>query len=118
MEITEVVLTAAAAESAEKMNADAAMKEMTVDAVITTQITDAVMTAQIMAAVTAVQSSVLNPGLNKGPLCSIRIQDVDVKNPRITAVTVNSNENIFYENVRENPAHFLVKNEFLCTCLF
>lgn len=106
MEITEVVLTATAAENADRKTAEAVMKEVTADVAIT-QIADAVMTAQIMAAVTAGRSFVLNPGLNKDPLCSIRIRDADVKNPRITAVTVNSNENIFYENVRDFPAHFL-----------
>ena len=88
MEITEVVLTATAAETAEGMTADAAMKEMIVAAAII-QITDAVMTAQIMETVIAGLISVRNLVLSKDPLCSIKIRDVDARNLKIIAVIVS-----------------------------
>lgn len=46
------------------------------------------MITQIMAVVTADLNFVLNQDLNKGLLCSIKMQGVDVKNIRITVVTV------------------------------
>lgn len=95
MEITEVVPTAAAAETVEEMIVTAIVivgadvKEMIVAAAVT-QTVDVEMTAQIIAAATADQNSVLNQGLSKGPLCSIKMQDVDVKNIRIIVVIVNT----------------------------
>ena len=52
---------------------------------------------QIMMAATAGQNSVPNPGLNKGPLCSIKMQGVDVKNIRIIVVIVNRKKKIFWK---------------------
>lgn len=81
-----------AAENVEMMTADAVAKGTTADEAIM-QVEAVEMTTLMMMDVTAGRISARNPDLNKDRLCSTRTWAVDVKNPRITVVTVNSNRN-------------------------
>lgn len=85
----------------EMMTADADVKETTVGARAITQetVVDVAITTKEPAVETAAQTTmdatagqifVLSPVLSKGPLCSTRTQDADVRNLKIITATVNN----------------------------
>lgn len=116
METTRVVLTVVAAAAVKEILGIATGTVIEIGIVIVgadmkEMIVDAEMTAQIIIAVTVDQNSVLNQGLNKGPLCSIKMQDVDVKNIRITVVIVNQMWKKF-GNVRDASRTFFNIKQF------
>lgn len=116
METTKVVLTVVAAVTVKEMIAIAIGTETMIVIVVADvkeMIVDAEMTAQIIIAVTVDQNSVLNQGLNKGPLCLIKMQDVDVKNIRITVVIVNQNVEKVWKCAGNLPHIFNIKT--VCT---